>query len=77
LTGRHINTDYHSNEEAFKQLMDNGITAAKQFGYTLGTALTPDQMANLTTDIVWLVKQPITVVTKTKMAISSPKPKTP
>ncbi|SPX84324.1 hemagglutinin repeat-containing protein [Moraxella ovis] len=66
LTGRHINTDYHSNEEAFKQLMDNGITAAKQFGYTLGTALTPDQMANLTTDIVWLVKQPITVVTKDK-----------
>ncbi|STY87003.1 Filamentous hemagglutinin [Moraxella ovis] len=66
LTGRHINTDYHSNEEAFKALMDNGITAAKQFGYTLGTALTPDQMANLTTDIVWLVKQPITVVTKDK-----------
>ncbi|STZ07685.1 p120 [Moraxella caprae] len=66
LTGRHINTDYHSNEEAFKQLMDNGITAAKQFGYTLGTALTPDQMANLTSDIVWLVKQSITYTTKDK-----------
>ncbi|MCL1624174.1 hypothetical protein M2R47_07985 [Moraxella sp. Tifton1] len=66
LTGRHINTDYSSNEEAFKQLMDNGITHAKQFGYTLGTALTPEQMANLTTDIVWLVKQPITYTTKDK-----------
>ncbi|VEG13338.1 two-partner secretion domain-containing protein [Moraxella cuniculi] len=66
LTGRHINTDYRSNEEAFKQLMDNGITHAKQFGYTLGTALTPEQMANLTTDIVWLVKQSITVATKDK-----------
>ncbi|AKG16911.1 two-partner secretion domain-containing protein [Moraxella bovoculi] len=66
LTGRHINTDYRSNEEAFKQLMDNGIASAKQFGYTLGTALTPEQMANLTTDIVWLVKQSITVATKDK-----------
>ncbi|WP_435939389.1 hemagglutinin repeat-containing protein [Moraxella bovoculi] len=66
LTGRHINTDYRSNEEAFKQLMDNGIASAKQFGYTLGTALTPEQMANLTTDIVWLVKQSITYTTKDK-----------
>ncbi|AKG07079.1 hypothetical protein AAX06_01555 [Moraxella bovoculi] len=66
LTGRHINTDYHSNEEAFKQLMDNGIFHAKQFGYTLGTAFTPDQMANLTTNIVWLVKQSITYTTKDK-----------
>ncbi|STZ10181.1 Hemolysin precursor [Moraxella caviae] len=66
LTGRHINTDYRSNEEAFKQLMDNGITHAKQFGYTLGTALTAEQMANLTTDIVWLVKQSITVAVKDK-----------
>ncbi|MDH2274542.1 beta strand repeat-containing protein, partial [Moraxella porci] len=66
LTGRHINTDYRSNEEAFKQLMDNGITHAKQFGYTLGTALTAEQMANLTTDIVWLVKQSITYIVKDK-----------
>ncbi|OOS08052.1 filamentous hemagglutinin [Moraxella cuniculi DSM 21768] len=66
LTGRHISTDYTNQEQAFKQLMNQGITAAKQFGYTLGTALTPDQMANLTTDIVWLVKQPITYTTKDK-----------
>ncbi|OAU98986.1 hypothetical protein AO382_2253 [Moraxella catarrhalis] len=66
LTGRHINTDYHSNEEAYKALMDNGITAAKQFGYTLGNALTADQMANLTTDIVWLVKESITYTIKDK-----------
>ncbi|WP_115368530.1 filamentous hemagglutinin N-terminal domain-containing protein, partial [Moraxella bovis] len=66
LTGRHINTDYHSNEEAYQALMDNGITHAKQFNYTLGMALTPDQMANLTTDIVWLVKQSITYTTKDK-----------
>ncbi|VEG12924.1 two-partner secretion domain-containing protein [Moraxella cuniculi] len=66
LTGRHINTDYTNQEQAFKQLMNQGITAAKQFGYTLGTALTPDQMANLTTDIVWLVKESITYTTKDK-----------
>lgn len=66
LTGRHINTDYSSQEDAFKQLMDNGITHAKQFGYTLGIALTPDQMANLSTDIVWLVKESITHTTKDK-----------
>ncbi|UZA55753.1 hemagglutinin repeat-containing protein (plasmid) [Moraxella bovis] len=66
LTGRHINTDYQNQEEAYQALMDNGITHAKQFNYTLGTALTPDQMANLTTDIVWLVKQSITYTTKDK-----------
>ena len=66
LTGRHINTDYSSQEDAFKQLMDNGITAAKAFGYTFGNALTADQMANLTTDIVWLVKESITYTIKDK-----------
>ncbi|WP_066805397.1 two-partner secretion domain-containing protein, partial [Moraxella oblonga] len=66
LTGRHINTDYRSQEEAFKALMDNGVTHAKAFGYTLGTALSPEQMASLTTDIVWLVKQPMTYTTKDK-----------
>ncbi|MDH2274564.1 hypothetical protein, partial [Moraxella porci] len=45
LTGRHINTDYQNQEVAYQALMDNGITAAKAFGYTLGTALTAEQMA--------------------------------
>ncbi|AKG15992.2 filamentous hemagglutinin N-terminal domain-containing protein [Moraxella bovoculi] len=66
LTGRHINTDYRNQEEAYQALMDNGITHAKQFNYTPGMALTAEQMANLTTDIVWLVKQSITVATKDK-----------
>ena len=33
--------------------MDNGITFAKRFNLTPGVALSPAQVAQLTSDIVW------------------------
>ena len=66
LTGRHLLSDYQSQEQAFKTLMDQGITFAKQYQLSLGVALSAKQMANLTTDMVWLVKQPITYTKKDK-----------
>lgn len=68
LTGRHLLSDYQSQdqESAFKTLMDQGIVFAKQHQLSLGVALSAKQMANLTTDMVWLVKQPITYAQKDK-----------
>ena len=53
-TGRRYLTGYHSDEEEFKALMDAGITFAKEYHLTPGISLTKEQMAALTSDIVWL-----------------------
>ncbi len=53
-TGRRYLTGYHSNEEEFKALMDAGIAFAKEYHLTPGISLTKEQMAALTSDIVWL-----------------------
>lgn len=53
-TGRRYLTGYHSDEEEFKALMDAGIAFAKKYHLTPGISLTKEQMAALTSDIVWL-----------------------
>ncbi|MDA6076119.1 hypothetical protein O0544_02305 [Edwardsiella anguillarum] len=61
LAGQRYLGDYRSDEEQFQALMNNGITFGKQFNLTLGTALTAEQMALLTSDIIWLVEQTVTL----------------
>ena len=41
--------------------MANGVKASQQFGLNVGTALTDAGMAALTSDIVWLVNQTVTL----------------
>ncbi len=55
LTGQRYLDGYSSDEAQFKALMDQGITFGKQYALQSGVALTPEQMALLTGDIVWLV----------------------
>ena len=55
LTGQRYLDGYSSDEAQFKALMDQGITFGKQYALKSGVALTPEQMALLTGDIVWLV----------------------
>jgi len=50
-----------SNEAQYQALMTAGVQMAQTFHYQLGIALTPAQMALLTSDIVWLVKQTVTL----------------
>ncbi|MFE8116865.1 two-partner secretion domain-containing protein [Brenneria goodwinii] len=59
LTGQRYLDGYASDEEQFKALMDQGITFGKQYALKLGVALTPEQMALLTGDIVWLVNSEV------------------
>lgn len=55
ITGQRYLDGFSSDEDQFKSLMDKGITFGKAYSLKLGVALTPEQMALLTGDIVWLV----------------------
>ncbi|WP_371363476.1 tRNA nuclease CdiA [Sporomusa rhizae] len=59
LTGRQFLGEYSSNNEEYKALMDNGTTFAKKFNLQVGIALTPEQMAQLTSNMVWMVEQEV------------------
>ncbi|WP_408478861.1 hemagglutinin repeat-containing protein [Paraburkholderia megapolitana] len=61
LTGKRYLAGHSSNEAGYRQLMTNGAVFARQFGLAPGIALTDAQMAALTTDIVWLVNQTVTL----------------
>lgn len=65
LTGmRHLN-GYTNDEEEYKALMDAGIAYAKEYNLKPGIALTKEQIAALTSDIVWLETTTVTVNGKT------------
>ena len=61
LTGRRFLSGYSSTEEEFAALMDAGVMYAQQYQLTPGVALSAEQMALLTTDIVWLEAQAVTL----------------
>jgi filamentous hemagglutinin len=57
LTGRRFLDSYSDNEAQFRALMDNAYPYAKAFNLTPGIALSAEQMAQLTSDIVWMEEQ--------------------
>ena len=59
LTGRPYLGDYGSDMEQFAALMEAGAVAAEELNLEIGVALTAEQMASLTSDIVWLVEENI------------------
>jgi len=61
LTGRRFLDGYASNEAQYQALMNNGITVAKQWNLRPGVTLSAAQVAQLTSDIVWLVEKDITL----------------
>lgn len=60
-TGYRFLDGYTDDESQFKALMDAGVAYAKQYGITPGVALTAEQVASLTSDMVWLVKDVVMV----------------
>ena len=73
LTGYRRLDGYKSDEEQFKALMDNGLTAAKTFGLTPGIALSAEQVARLTSDIVWMENQTVTLSDGSTQTVLVPK----
>ena len=61
LTGERFLDGFANDETQFQQLMDNGLTFASQYALSPGVALTAEQMALLTADMVWMVKQTVTL----------------
>ncbi len=59
LTGRRFLEGFANDDAQYKALMDAGVTFASAYGIRPGVALTPEQMAQLTADIVWLVEQDV------------------
>ncbi|MGS0547039.1 hemagglutinin repeat-containing protein [Xanthomonas oryzae] len=61
LTGRRFLEGYKSDEAQYQALLDAGATIGKAWNLRPGVALTAAQMAQLTSDIVWLVEQTVTL----------------
>lgn len=59
LTGYRFLEGYGSDEEQYKTLMNNGLSFAKLYNLRPGIALTAAQIAQLTSDIVWLEEKTI------------------
>ncbi|MBA8737071.1 hemagglutinin repeat-containing protein, partial [Chromobacterium violaceum] len=57
MTGKRFLSGYGSAMQQYQQLMTNGAQYAKQFQLNPGLALSAEQMKQLTSDMVWLVKQ--------------------
>lgn len=72
LTGRRYLGNYTSDDAQYRALMDNGVTFARQYDLRPGVALTAEQVAQLTSDIVWLVSQTVTLPDGSQRAVLVP-----
>ncbi|MFY0478657.1 hemagglutinin repeat-containing protein, partial [Achromobacter marplatensis] len=60
-TGQRFLEGFGNNDSQYKQLLANGAQFAQDNGVKLGVALTEAQQRQLTTDLVWLVEQTVTL----------------
>ena len=61
LTGRRFLSGYASTQDEYQALMNAGVAFARAYQLSPGVALSAEQMARLTTDIVWLSTEPVTL----------------
>ncbi|MGL5632255.1 MAG: hemagglutinin repeat-containing protein, partial [Azovibrio sp.] len=61
LTGRRFLEGYADDEAQYQALLENGVLYAQEHQLIPGISLSAAQMAQLTSDIVWLVEQTITL----------------
>ena len=72
LTGRRYLSGYSNTEDEYKALMDAGVAFARAYQLTPGVALSAEQMALLTTDIVWLVERTVMLPDGTSQQVLVP-----
>ena len=68
-TGRQYLGDYTDDMTQYKTLMDAGLAYAKATGLAPGVSLSPEQVAALTSDMVWLETKTVTVDGKEETVI--------
>lgn len=61
LTGKTLLAGYTNYLDEYTALLNNGVTYGKQFGMSVGVGLSEAQMKQLTSDMVWLVSQDVTL----------------
>jgi filamentous hemagglutinin len=59
LTGRRFLGDYTDEDAQYQGLLANAVTVARTWNLRPGIALSPSQLEQLTSDIVWLVEQEV------------------
>lgn len=72
LTGDRYLAGYQSDEEQYKALMEAGVAFGKTFDLVPGVALTASQMANITSDMVWLVARDVTLADGSRQSVLVP-----
>lgn len=72
LTGQRFLGNYQSDEQQYQALMDSGLTFAKAMNLRPGIALSAEQMAQLTSDMVWLVSKEVTLADGSKQNVLVP-----
>ena len=72
LTGRRFLEGYASDEAQYMALMNNAATYAQVANLRPGIALSAEQMAALTSDIVWLVEQTVTLADGSTAKVLAP-----
>lgn len=73
LTGRTNLAGYSDQMAQYQALMTNGAAYAKAFNLAPGIGLSENQMAQLTTDMVWLVSQEVMLPDGTRQSVLVPK----
>ena len=68
-TGKRHLDGYTDDETAFKALMDAGITYAKEMNLSPGIKLSKEQIAALTSDMIWLEEREVYVNGKKERAV--------
>ncbi|NJS37571.1 MAG: S-layer family protein [Brachymonas sp.] len=61
LSGQRFLGDFSSDEQQYTALMNSAVTQASSLQLRPGIALSASQMAALTSDIVWLIEQTVTL----------------
>ncbi|MFZ7203305.1 hemagglutinin repeat-containing protein [Avibacterium avium] len=72
LTGRRFLDNHQTDYEQYKALMDSGIHYAQKFNLIPGVGLTAEQMAELTSDMVWFVNKEIILPSGKKLTVLTP-----
>nr|WP_315236103.1 hemagglutinin repeat-containing protein [uncultured Albidiferax sp.] len=72
LTGHRFLSNYSSDEQQYQALIASGATYAKAWNLVPGIALSAAQMAQLTTDMVWLVEQSVTLADGSTLKVLVP-----
>ena len=71
-TGQRLLGNYQSDEEQYAALLNAGVAFGQQYHLTPGIALSAEQMAALTTDIVWMVNKTVTLPNGQVVEVSVP-----